>query len=137
MGHYTEFFFRAHLDEKHPEFIHLRDWLKRAFDDDSGAEIEPYNEDPFFSTDRWLHLLIGGGAVWQITHPPRLQSDSFYTSLTIHSSLKNYGNETSLFMDFILPFVYPPHGMFLGFSQSEDNDTPTLYFKGPDGLEVL
>lgn len=134
MGHYTEFFFRAHLDEKVPEFIHLRDWLHRFIN--VTAVDEPYNAHPFFDAERWQSLFMGAGAVWQITHPPEFEVTISYTSLSIHSSFK-HGGEIPLFLDFILPFVYPPDGMFLGFSQSDTSDTPTLYFKGPDGLEVL
>lgn len=137
MGMYTEFFFRAHLNPKHPEFIHLRDWLNRAINDVSYTADEPYNEHPFFSSARWTHVLYGGGAVWQISHPPRLEHGDFYTSLTLHTSLKDYSGETGLFMDFIHPFVDPPDGTFLGFTQYEDSTLPTLYFKGPDGLKVV
>ncbi|UXE04562.1 hypothetical protein SEA_AUBS_90 [Mycobacterium phage Aubs] len=142
MGMYTEFYFRANItDNPHTAATPITDWLDRNINGDGGFE-EPFDDHPFFSTDRWDRVFIGGGAVYQESRQPifRRKAGEPYQhhQLVISSSLKNYGDEINAFLDWINPHLDMHIGDFLGYSLYEDScddsdhyrEHPRLFFMG-------
>jgi hypothetical protein len=139
MGMYTEFYFRGNVKDEP-----VLNWLDANI---NGGERfqEPYSKEPFFDSERWALVFIGGGAVYQESRPPilRLKGENGYdpyrNQLVIASSLKDYGDEIKQFVEWISPHLDMYEGDFLGYSlyedSNDDNDIrrrehPTLYFHG-------
>jgi hypothetical protein len=140
MGMYTEFYFRARIKDGA-----VTDWLDEQINGDNDWFPAPFDEHEFFKCDRWSHVFIGGGAVYQESRTPifrrknRSGGGPYGNELVLASSLKNYGDEIESFMEWITPHLDMYHGNFLGYSLYEDSydlvgdeyrEHPTLYFLG-------
>lgn len=134
MGMYTEFHFRAHLKED-GSAAKVMEWL-----DNLHWESKPFDDHPLFSSPRWQAVFNGAGACYQFARPMAVRYvgedrgpwDSYsYNELLIHSSLKNYGNEIELFLDWIRPYIDARYGPeFIGYSLYEEDVEPKLYYSG-------
>lgn len=136
MGMYTEFYFRANVKDGP-----VADWLEANIVGGDSFE-HPYDDHPFFFSNRWYLVFIGGGAVYQPSRDPVFRRSRYTNSsgLILASSLKNYGDECKQFVDWITPHLQECDGAFLGYELYEDTDSfgdqspdafrehPTLYF---------
>jgi hypothetical protein len=144
MGMYTEFYFRANVKDGE-----VADWLHSRINF-LGTGGLPFDEHPFFDSDRWEQVFWGGGAVYQESRSPIFRRKDqaicqYDNQLVLASSLKNYGSEIESFIDWIAPHLKMPAGDFLGYSLYEDSrpsgmawgnyrddgpdqEKPTLYF---------
>lgn len=144
MGMYTEFYFRANIKDGP-----VADWLDNHINGDKWFEDgSEYDDHPYFQTDRWSHVFIGGGAVYQESRTAVFRrkaegyGEPYHHQLVLASSLKNYGDEIDAFIDWITPHLDMHYGDFLGYSLYEDScddsDTfrehPGLYFYGRESV---
>lgn len=136
MGMYTEFYFRANI-KNGP----VADWLDQQINNDGNFETA-YDGNPFFMSNRWAHVFIGEGAVYQESRRPIFRRKAAYgepcdNQLVIASSLKDYGSEIESFVEWITPHLEMGEGDFLGYELYEDTtygddgewrEHPVLYF---------
>lgn len=135
MGMYTEFYFRANIEDGP-----VADWLERQIVGDEWFK-EPYSDEPFFKLPRWEGVFFAGGAVYQESRVAIFRRKDrpnciFHNSLVIASSSKSYGGEIDAFVEWIGPHLDMHTGDFLGYSLYEDScddadlyrEHPTLYF---------
>jgi len=139
MGMYTEFYFRANINDGP-----VADWLDANINGDDDWFRTPFDDHDFFTSDRWSSVLIGGGAVYQESRTPIFRRKQacgpYHHQLVIASSLKNYGDEIESFLEWISPHLDMHVGEFLGYSLYEDSDDdgdlwrehPTLHFHRRD-----
>lgn len=137
MGMFTEFYFRANIQDGP-----VADWLERQITGGEWFENGGYDDHDFFSAPRWDHVFIGGGAVYQESREAifrRPQTCGPYSNqLVLSSSLKDYSGETELFLKWITPHLKMSTGDFLGYALYEDStddsdqwrEHPTLFFYG-------
>lgn len=137
MGMYTEFYFRANIEDGA-----VADWLERQIDDGEWFETGGYDDHPFFMLPRWTGVFMGGGAVYQESRSAVFRRKAsvgpYHNQLVLASSLKNYGGEIDQFTDWIGPHLDMHYGDFLGYSLHEDScdgddeyrEHPYLYFHG-------
>ena len=135
MGMYTEFYFRARIEDGP-----VADWLDEQINGDWFPA--PFDDHEFFKSDRWSSVFIGGGAVYQESRTPifRRKNTSgggpYGNEFVLASSLKNYGDEIASFLEWIMPHLDMHYGDYLGYSLYEDScddsdeyrEHPTLYF---------
>lgn len=140
MGMYTEFYFRAGIEDGP-----VANWLERQINGEEWFE-HIYDSHSFFTLPRWTSVFRGGGAVYQESRTPifRRKSTSggwpYGNELVLASSLKNYGGEIKSFMEWIGPHLDMHDGDYLGYSLYEDStdggeqwrEHPTLYFHRRD-----
>lgn len=85
---------------------------------------------PLFKTQRWNKLFCMSSHYFVPTSIQQFEynhiSDEW--SLVTYASIKNYDNEIEKFFDWIRPYLASSVGDFIGYSQSEYDDAPTLYF---------
>lgn len=144
MGMYTEFYFRANV-KGGP----VADWLERQIVGGERFDNGGCDDHEFFTAPRWDHVFRGDGAVYQesraaIFRRPQ-ECGPYDNQLVLSSSLKNYDDETELFVKWITPHLKMPDGDFLGYSLYEDStddgvksrrEHPRLYFMNRDGVDA-
>jgi hypothetical protein len=137
MGMYTEFYFRANINDGP-----VADWLERQINGDEWFANGGYGDHEFFGLSRWDSVFRGGGAVYQESRIPIFRRKDipncvFNNSLVLSSSLKDYGSEIESFVEWIGPHLEMHDGDFLGYSLYEDStdnsnegwrERPVLYF---------
>lgn len=139
MGMYTEFFFRAAVDEYAWRLITktVAQWTDESLAEPSwqAADEDPHE---FWRSERTLSLFMGASAYTPVTtfiHEPEeypLPGKPSY-NIMILSSFKNYSNEVEKFLDWIKPHLMHSDGRevgkrYLGYSYYEEADEPTLHF---------
>lgn len=136
MGMYTEFYFRANINDGP-----VADWLERQIVGEEWFE-KGYVDHPFFTLPRWTSVFMGGGAVYQESRTAIFRRKDrpncvFHNSLVLASSLKDYGGETEAFFEWIDPHLDMSDGDFLGYALYEDStdhadegwrEHPVLFF---------
>ena len=140
MGMYTEFYFRASIEDGP-----MADWLDEQINREGWFEAQPTNNylvHEWFNSPRWSHVFIGGGAVYQESRRPIFRRKGtngvspYRNELVLASSLKDYGSEIEAFVEWITPHLDMHVGDFLGYQLYEDctdgsdeyREHPTLYF---------
>lgn len=138
MGMYTEFYFRARIEDGA-----VADWLDTNINGEDDWFRTPFDDEhTFFQTVCWSSVFIGGGAVYQESRTPifrrkdRGGGGPYGNEFVLSSSLKNYGDEITSFIDWITPHLDMSHGDFLGYALYEDStddgdkwrEHPTLFF---------
>lgn len=141
MGMYTEFYFRANINDGP-----VADWLERQISGEEWFE-HIYDSHPFFTLPRWTSVFMGGGAVYQESRTAIFRRKTggggpYHNQLVLSSSLKNYGDEVKQFIDWIGPHLDMGYGDFIGYSLYEDScdsdelyrEHPYLYFHGRESV---
>lgn len=145
MGMYTEFYFRANINEGP-----VADWLNTQINGDDGWFQSGFDDHPFFKCHRWSSVFIGGGAVYQESRKPIYRPQAaggggpYRNQLVLASSLKNYSDEIDQFFAWITPHLDMHVGDFLGYALYEDStddsdlyrEHPTLYFYGREQVRA-
>ncbi|ASN69230.1 hypothetical protein 7S3_52 [uncultured Caudovirales phage] len=127
MGMYTEVHFRGEIEERNNG--KLINWLSAVVD---GQSVEPFEDHPFFDTDRWRSVFAGSSAYFA-TRGSKLGIREWGSStafeLFVSSSLKNYDDEAEKFFDWINQYITGFRGGdFIGYSRYEEDPSPRLYF---------
>lgn len=125
MGMYTEFCFNAELMRDVPEDVLA---VLKYMADPSGEE-PPLPEHEFFSCERWEILFVCDSSYFPNATTSAVHWDVNAWFVSAHSSLKNYDDEISKFVDWILPYLSTRYGdAFLGYRRHEEDDHPTLIY---------
>lgn len=142
MGMYTEFYFRANINEGE-----VADWLDRQINGEEWFN-NGYDDHPLFECPRWTSVFMGGGAVYQESRRAIFRRKAaslggpYHHQLVLASSLKDYGDEIAQFIDWIGPHLDMHYGDFLGYKLYEDScddgdeyrEHPTLFFHGREAV---
>ena len=139
MGHYTEFHFNAEIKSDVPQDVgEMLTFLTRQ-DGRLSFDAPPTLDHPFFQTDRWRFLLVGGSAYFPIvTASSFVESEYGDHRLSIRSQIKDYDDLIDKFVDWVMPYISMPPGSFLGFSRSNGTQRPTLiYVPGGGTIDEL
>ena len=135
MGMYTEILFRAEMvqnwaeDPKVKMAIETLSVVESPYIEDGQRSLLP--DHPFFDCHRWqllsrcdsYYFPFGNHNNWVHDH-----QGGYYWSF--RANLKNYDDEIAQFFDWIDPYLREPEGEFLGYSLYEEDNSPSLYFKG-------
>ena len=122
MGMYTEFHFNVALRDDTPREV--IDILKFMLGDSTTRPQLPDHE--LFTTSRWRYMLRTDSCYFPAQTSSMLGE---YNELSIRCNLKNYDNEIKFFVDWIIPYLHPSNGKFLGFYMYEEDEHPTLIYK--------
>lgn len=126
MGMYTELVIKCSIKEDAPQVvINVLDKLFNGV----GNEILNLPDHEFFRCDRWRHI----GSWSSYYHTPfalsKFEHDEISSHLFSRSDLKNYNNEISKFIDWLMPYVDEEVGQCIGWTWYEEKRIPTLIFK--------
>lgn len=121
MGMYTELVLKCMVKQDRPEIVHKV--LSYMFPQDLDRPDE-LPEHEFFKTERWY--LIGGSSSCYHIPSPSAYYDGRY--LFSRSDLKNYGNEISLFLDWLNPYLDNYPGECIGWVWYEEDHEPQLIY---------
>ena len=127
MGTYTEILIKCDLDllklNADPVARAIVQYLFGAVTGEKPKELPDHE---FFSSPRWDFI----GRSSSYYHHPIGISSLRDSNLFSRSDLKNYGGEIANFFDWFRPFVDAHDEECIGYSWSEDDDAPTLIYKG-------
>jgi len=124
---YTELVFAAKIKKDTPsEVIKVLDYM--AGNKENCPEKLPNH--PFFETERWSILFTCSSYYFNGWAKPIFEYDDIGNeySLTTWANLKNYDDEISKFIDWIMPYLNVFEDEFLGYSRYEQDDKPTLIY---------
>jgi hypothetical protein len=127
MGMYTELHFNAELKKDTPQWIIdvLRYMLEKT-------EVSPKLPDHplFLEGVNWLWMLQSDSYCFDADTCSTLRFDRSSVSyfLCIRCNLKNYNEEISKFVSWIIPYLDKEPGDFIGFFRFEETEQPTLLF---------
>lgn len=127
MGMYTELHFNAELLPETP--AHIIETLEYMLD--NSKPIPTMLDHELFSASRWSYMLKCDSYYFDADTHSTLRfddiSDSYF--LCIRCNLKNYDQEISKFISWIMPFIDAEPGDFIGFYRYEESNEPTLIYK--------
>jgi hypothetical protein len=129
MGMYTALHFGADLKLDTPDQI--VNILRYMLDEKHDPHSPPATpEHPLFGVDtRWRWMLMGDS--WYFRHESFskvIDCPGGGHTLSITCNLKNYNDEISKFLDWIMPYVMEEPGGWLGYWMYEEDEIPTLIF---------
>jgi hypothetical protein len=124
MGMYTELFMSCRI-KNDPEVIAI---LKYMIGEE---EVKPNLPDhELFKTDRW-HFMLRCSSYYfvpRVVHLLEYDDIGGYWCFINRSDFKNYDNEVTLFIDWILPYMRDSDGDMIGYSRYEEDERPIVYF---------
>lgn len=93
----------------------------------------------FFEDGRRVWFPSSGGSYYftgTVNSKIKYTSDAGGNQMVLHidTDFKNYDNEIKLFLDWIYPHIDGETHQFLGYSQYEEDENPTLHFYGKDKI---
>jgi hypothetical protein len=127
MGMYTELVISTNI-VNNPEVISV---LKLMIGENVDENVK-FPLHPLFETSRW-HFMLRSGSYYFTPNPSSLlkyNKISNNWSFVNRSDFKNYNNEIKLFLDWIDPFIDGEDGEMIGYSRYEEDDEPTIHYKG-------
>ena len=135
MGMYTELVLKCEIKDDVPAYV--KDVLKYLFK--SGDEPQMLPKHAFFECPRWPMV----GRSGSFYHHPNPVSD-YWTGhegadnrggqIFSRSDLKNYNDELTKFLDWLMPYIDQPDGACIGWTWYEEDDKPTLIYKTGESL---
>jgi len=124
MGMFTELVLKCGIKSDAPEDVKLI--LRNMFNGEGDIrEIDNLPEHEFFKCERFHHL----GSCSSYYHIPWATSKYAEDYIFSRSDLKNYDNEISKFIDWLMPYIDEKPGYCIGWSWYEEETKPTLLFK--------
>jgi hypothetical protein len=118
MGMYTELIIKADVKNNLPDDV--EQVLQYLFN--GGDEPDSLPDHLFFRCERWPMV----GQCSSYYHTPWATSKYSEGYLFSRSDLKNYGDEISLFIDWIKPYLDVYEGQCIGWRWYEEDDVPVL-----------
>lgn len=92
-----------------------------------------------FEDGRRVWFPASGGSYYftgTVNSKIKYTSDAGDNQMVLHidTDFKNYDDEIKLFLDWIYPYIDGETHRFLGYSQYEEDENPTLHFYGKDKI---